>query len=166
MAKANKEDAPQRLPGAEGECISREQQEILEWLRKVKFRKKLLGGVDEVQLWKKLEELYGLYANAIRAERARYDALLNLSVACGDSSPSRGAKPDGANGKTSQSAAQTAPLVGEPRGLHSEPEASSGGSCELASPIRGGGSTAGADGEVTDAAGEGGADGEGKGGGA
>ena len=76
MAKANKEDAPQRLPGAEGECISREQQEILEWLRKVKFRKKLLGGVDEVQLWKKLEELYGLYANAIRAERARYDALL------------------------------------------------------------------------------------------
>ena len=147
MAKATKEDAPQRLPGAEGECISREQQEILEWLRKVKFRKKLLGGVDEVQLWKKLEELYGLYANAIRAERARYDALL-------------------ANGETSQSAAQTAPLVGEPRGLHSEPEASSGGSCELASPIRGGGSTAGADGEVTDAAGEGGADGEGKGGGA
>ena len=90
MAKAKKEDAPQRLPGAEAECISREQQEILEWLRKVKFRKKLLGGVDEVQLWKKLEELYGLYANAIRAERARYDALLNLSVACGDSSPSRG----------------------------------------------------------------------------
>ena len=129
MAKAKKEDAPQRLPGAEGECISREQQEILEWLRKVKFRKKLLGGVDEVQLWKKLEELYGLYANAIRAERVRYDALL-------------------ANGETSQSAAQTAPLVGEPRGLHSEPEASSGGSCELASPIRGGGSTAGADGEV------------------
>ena len=147
MAKANKEDAPQRLPGAEGECISREQQEILEWLRKVKFRKKLLGGVDEVQLWKKLEELYGLYANAIRAERARYDALLESS-------------------KTSQSAAQTAPLVGEPRGLHGEPDASSGGSCELASPIRGGGSTAGADGEVTDAAGEGGADGEGKGGGA
>ena len=148
MAKANKEDAPQRLPGAEGACISREQQEILEWLRKVKFRKKLLGGVDEVQLWKKLEELYGLYANAIRAERARYDALLARSGACGDSSPSRGAKPDGANDKTSQSAAQTAPLAGEPRGLHGEPEASSGGSCELASPIRGGGSTAGADGEV------------------
>ena len=143
MAKAKKEDAPRRLPGAEGECISREQQEILEWLRKVKFRKKLLGGVDEVQLWKKLEELYGLYANAIRAERARYDALLNLSVACGDSSPSRGAKLDGAS-----------------------PESASGGSCELASPIRGGGSTAGADGEVTGAAGEGGADGEGKGGGA
>ena len=84
MAKAKKEDAPQRLPGAEGECISREQQEILEWLRKVKFRKKLLGGVDEVQLWKKLEELYGLYANAIRAERARYDALLANEPALSD----------------------------------------------------------------------------------
>ena len=81
MAKAKKEDAPQRLPGAESECISREQQEILEWIRKVKFRKKLLGGVDEVQLWKKLEELYGLYANAIRAERARYDALLAKDIA-------------------------------------------------------------------------------------
>ena len=103
MAKANKEDAPQRLPGAEGECISREQQEILEWLRKVKFRKKLLGGVDEVQLWKKLEELYGLYANAIRAERARYDALLNLSVACGDSSPDRESQERGGEAPASPS---------------------------------------------------------------
>ena len=124
MAKAKKEDAPQRLPGAEGECISREQQEILEWLRKVKFRKKLLGGVDEVQLWKKLEELYGLYANAIRAERARYDALLALS---GADAP--------------------APPKGEPR-PHSEALASSSG--------RGG----------PEGAGEGGADGEVKGGGA
>ena len=103
MAKATKEDAPQRLPGAEGECISREQQEILEWLRKVKFRKKLLGGVDEVQLWKKLEELYGLYANAIRAERARYDALLNLSVACGDSSPDRESQERGGEAPASPS---------------------------------------------------------------
>ena len=95
MAKAKKEDAPQRLPGAEGECISREQQEILEWLRKVKFRKKLLGGVDEVQLWKKLEELYGLYANAIRAERARYDALLALSGADAPAPPKGEPRPHG-----------------------------------------------------------------------
>ena len=95
MAKAKKEDAPQRLPGAEGECISREQQEILEWLRKVKFRKKLLGGVDEVQLWKKLEELYGLYANAIRAERARYDARLALSGADAPALPKGEPRPHG-----------------------------------------------------------------------
>lgn len=93
MAKAKKEDAPQRLPGAEGECISREQQEILEWLRTVKFRKKLLGGVDEVQLWKKLEELYGLYANAIRAERARYDALLEKEQASHRAAPPAAAAP-------------------------------------------------------------------------
>ena len=80
MAKDDtKSKTPERLPGAEGECISREQQEIVEWYRKVKFKKNLLGGVDEVQMWKKLEELYGLYANAIRAERARYDALLEAS---------------------------------------------------------------------------------------
>lgn len=77
---AKKQNATQRLPGAEDECISREQQEIVEWLRTVKFRKKLLGGVDEVQMWRKLEELYGLYAAAIRAERARYDALLAASA--------------------------------------------------------------------------------------
>ena len=91
--KAGKSPQPaQRLPGAEDACISQEQLEIVEWYRKVKFRKNLLGGVDEVQMWKKLEELYGLYENAIRAERARYNALLALSVPSGDSSPKGGAK--------------------------------------------------------------------------
>ena len=91
--KAGKSPQPaQRLPGAEENCISQEQLEIVEWYRKVKFRKNLLGGVDEVQMWKKLEELYGLYENAIRAERARYNALLALSVPSGDSSPKGGAK--------------------------------------------------------------------------
>ena len=90
--KARSPQQTQRLPGAEDACISQEQLEIVEWYRKVKFRKKLLGGVDEVQMWKKLEELYGLYENAIRAERARYNALLALSVPSGDSSPKGGAK--------------------------------------------------------------------------
>ena len=90
--KARSPQQTQRLPGAEDVCISQEQLEIVEWYRKVKFRKNLLGGVDEVQMWKKLEELYGLYENAIRAERARYNALLALSVPSGDSSPKGGAK--------------------------------------------------------------------------
>ena len=42
----------------------------------VKFRKNLLGGVDEAAMWKKLEELYALYEAAIRAERTRYNVLL------------------------------------------------------------------------------------------
>ena len=74
----------ERLPGAEDACISQEQLEIVEWYRKVKFRKNLLGGVDEVQMWKKLEELYGLYENAIRAERARYNALLEAHTPPGE----------------------------------------------------------------------------------
>lgn len=121
MAKAKKEDAPQRLPGAEGECISREQQEILEWLRKVKFRKKLLGGVDEVQLWKKLEELYGLYANAIRAERARYDALLANDLARSGLSQEEGQE---GGGKAPASPAGGAVTEGDGEG---EPPAEGGG---------------------------------------
>lgn len=76
MAKAKK---PERLPGAEEQCISPEQQAIVQWLKTVKFRKSLLGGVDEVQLWKKLEELYGLYDAALRAERTRYNTLLEAA---------------------------------------------------------------------------------------
>lgn len=52
------------------------QQGIAEWLEKVRFRKRLLGGVDEADVWKKLEELTGLYRDAIKAERTRYCVLL------------------------------------------------------------------------------------------
>ena len=42
-----------------------------------KVQKTVVGGIDEVQMWKKLEELDQLYDAAIRAERARYNALLD-----------------------------------------------------------------------------------------
>ena len=71
-----KKKAPQRLAGAEETCISPEQEAIIQWFRTVKFRKNLLGGVDEAAMWKKLEELYALYEAAIRAERTRYNVLL------------------------------------------------------------------------------------------
>ena len=71
-----KKKAPQRLAGAEKSCISPEQEAIIQWFRAVKFRKNLLGGVDEAAMWKKLEELYALYEAAIRAERTRYNVLL------------------------------------------------------------------------------------------
>lgn len=45
--------------------------EIQNWLKTVKFKKKLIGGVDEVEVWKKLEELNALYERALIAERAR-----------------------------------------------------------------------------------------------
>ena len=62
-----KKKAPQRLAGAEESCISPEQEAIIQWFRTVKFRKNLLGGVDEAAMWKKLEEFYALYDAAIRA---------------------------------------------------------------------------------------------------
>ena len=90
-----KKKAPQRLPGAEESCISPEQLAIIQWYKTVKFRKKLLGGVDEAAMWKKLEELYALYEAAIRAERTRYNVLLETSPSKPDgfaTSPSRGGK--------------------------------------------------------------------------
>ena len=53
-----------------------EQRRILQWLRKVRFRKQIFGGVNERDVWKKIEELNAMYNTALVAERARYDALL------------------------------------------------------------------------------------------
>lgn len=102
-----KKKAPQRLAGAEESCISPEQEAIIQWFRTVKFRKNLLGGVDEAAMWKKLEELYALYEAAIRAERTRYNVLLEqqtgslpLDTAKVDSSdPQKEAHPDAPAGQ-------------------------------------------------------------------
>lgn len=58
---------------------NRELQAVSKWLKEVKFKPKLFGGVDERDVWKKLDELNTLYNNALIAERARYDALLKNS---------------------------------------------------------------------------------------
>lgn len=52
------------------------EQRIANWLRKVKFRKKVFGGVDEADVWQKINALNDIYKEAWIAERARYDALL------------------------------------------------------------------------------------------
>ena len=51
-------------------------EDIIRWIRKLKFKKKLIGGVDEADVLKKIEELNMLYEKALLNERARYDALL------------------------------------------------------------------------------------------
>lgn len=58
------------------EPLNHEQARIQEWLKKTRFRKAVLGGVDEADVWKKIGELNTLYEAALSAERARYDALL------------------------------------------------------------------------------------------
>ena len=56
--------------------LNHEQERIQKWLKQVRFKKTLFGGVDEADLWKKISELNTLYEAALSAERARYDALL------------------------------------------------------------------------------------------
>lgn len=61
------------IPGS----LNREQLEIINWLREVRFRKQLFGGVNEQDVWKKIEKLSEMYDVALKAERIRFDVLLN-----------------------------------------------------------------------------------------
>jgi len=57
--------------------------EIVQWLKEVKFRKKLLGGVDEDDVLKKFDELNRLYEKALLCERERYNILLRQTGGVG-----------------------------------------------------------------------------------
>ena len=74
--KGSRNAQPERLPETKTKALNHEQEKLRQWFQKVKFRKVLFGGVDEIQLWKKLEELNQIYETSLSAERARYDALL------------------------------------------------------------------------------------------
>ena len=65
------------LSSTEKEPVNAEQQKVIDWLKKVRFRKQLFGGISEADVWKKLDELNKLYDAALAAERVRYDTLLN-----------------------------------------------------------------------------------------
>ena len=56
--------------------MTAEEKRIAAWLKKLKFRKQLFGGVSEANVWRRIDELNELYERALIAERARYDALL------------------------------------------------------------------------------------------
>lgn len=58
------------------EILNLEQEKIIDWLEKIKFQKKFIGGVDEQDVWKKIHELNEMYEGALKAERIRYDVLL------------------------------------------------------------------------------------------
>lgn len=59
--------------------INSTHRDIVLWIRQLKFKKKLFGGVDEEDVLKKIGELNSLYEKALLQEHARYDALLNAS---------------------------------------------------------------------------------------
>lgn len=57
-------------------ALNQEHEKIAKWLKKVRFRKKIFGGVNEQEVWKKIDELNKMYEDALKAERVRYDVLL------------------------------------------------------------------------------------------
>ena len=66
-----REVLPNTKKSTSTEVINQEHKEIIKWFQTVKFRRTLFGGVDENDVWKKLQELNQLYESAIRAERER-----------------------------------------------------------------------------------------------
>ena len=55
--------------------MSEQEKRIAGWLQKVHFRRAMLG-VNERDVWKKIAELNEMYQELLRAERIRYDTLL------------------------------------------------------------------------------------------
>lgn len=51
-------------------------EEIAQKLKKLRFRKKMIGGVDERDVWKKLEYLQADYRNAFLIQHERDKALI------------------------------------------------------------------------------------------
>ncbi len=65
------------VPAAtENITMADERKEIISWLKSVRFRHRLFGGVDEKDVWKRIKELDILYTKALEAERIQYDVLL------------------------------------------------------------------------------------------
>ena len=75
--------------------MSFEQAQIAKYLKKLRFKSRLFG-VDQADVWKKIEELNALYETALLAERDRYDRM--LEEFCG-TAPGSGSNPwDGREG--------------------------------------------------------------------
>lgn len=78
MAKRSKDKAPRRPePGGQSRLrLNPAQEAIGPWLSKLRFRRQLIGGLSEADVWKRIAELNDMYEAALCAERARYEALL------------------------------------------------------------------------------------------
>lgn len=96
-----------------------EQEHIRKWLRQVRFRPVLFGGVEESDVWKKISELNALYETALVAERARYDALLaERGLSRGASAPDAdtfGGGEDGTQGYEAESQEEYDDYAAEPQ---------------------------------------------------
>lgn len=55
---------------------ARNMEDIAEIFKGLRFKKKLFGGVDELDVWKKLDKLQKEYRSAYEKQQERYEALL------------------------------------------------------------------------------------------
>lgn len=51
-------------------------EEIASYMKKMRFRKKLIGGVDEADVWRQLEKLQAEYQSAFDAQKEQTWALI------------------------------------------------------------------------------------------
>ena len=61
------------------EPMPAERAEIIAWMKKVRFRHRIFGGVDERTVWRRISELDALYTKALEAERVRCNALIEAA---------------------------------------------------------------------------------------
>lgn len=57
--------------------LSPGQEKIAQWLENLKFRKQLVGGVSEYDVWKKIIELNAMYEDVLKEERIRCNAIID-----------------------------------------------------------------------------------------
>ena len=74
--KANKQvrGSPQKTANTAANT-SPQKEAVMTMLKQVKFKRRVFGGVDEEDVWKKIEKLNSLYAEALKVERIRYSVL-------------------------------------------------------------------------------------------
>lgn len=72
-----KKAAPKRAAAKQAKSLTTPaEQEIRSWISTVRFKRKVIGGLDEKDVWKKIGELDALYAKALAAERLRCDTMV------------------------------------------------------------------------------------------
>lgn len=49
---------------------------IADYLENLSFKKKIVFGLDETDVWKKIQELDSLYQEAMKIQAIRYEALI------------------------------------------------------------------------------------------
>lgn len=73
---------------------SRSMEDVARYIKRMKFRKRLFGGVDEADVWRQLEALHKEYEAVFTRQELKYETLLEEAYG-GSTDPPGGEDPDG-----------------------------------------------------------------------